>query len=243
MSEKASRVPPWLAPVASGAVGGTGIGVLLAVGLGMAAPFAVGVGSVVGAGIALLGAPMGPSLIEGPAREPTSVTGMLGEATASAARMDEAMRRLASRPLWAGTTLDEDIASQIGRIRTLAATPALQRRPGVDGDVRMLYVLATDYLPTIVNLAIENDRMHVSFTGRHSREDVEANIRGLDEQTGVLGEVLDRIESDIVRGTTQDVEQHAAFLRSRFAETGSSSVLDLSTPFNPTSPPPPKESL
>ena len=97
----------------------------------------------------------------------------------------------------------------------------------------MLHVLATDYLPTIVNLAIENDRMHSTFSGRAARAEVERNVRSLEQQATVLGEALERIEADVVRGTTKSVVEHAAFLQLRFEELGTESVLDLDQPLRP----------
>lgn len=202
----------------------------LVFGLGFAPIVAGVVGVAIGGGAGLLFAPLAatPITLDGPT--PTTVAGMLDQSARSAEAMAQTMRRLTSRPLWDGSPLDERLAHMLHGIRTLAATPALRSRTSIDGDVHMLHVIATDYLPTIVNLAVENDRMHSTFSGRSSRAQVEQNIRGLEEQAGILGENLDQIETDVVKGATRSIQEHEAFLRSRFERFGSDSVLDLSTP-------------
>lgn len=198
--------------------------------LGFAPPVGGALALALGAGAGLLASPMPPKPLELGGPPPSSVNGMLDQARQSADQMSATMKRLTSRSLWEGSPLDERLAHMLDGIRTLAATPALRSRTSVDGDIQMLWALATDYLPTIVNLAIENDRMHSTFSGRSSRAQVEQNIRGLEQQAGILAETLDRIETDVVRGTTQSIAEHDAFLRSRFEQFGGDSVLDLSKP-------------
>ena len=224
----------WVAPVAVG----SGVGVAAAAAttllLGFFPPLGIALGALVGLGAGMLMSPMAPALlaVSGDAPTPTTVQGSLDAVLASVQAMDGTMRRLESRPLWTGTQLDERIGQMLFAIRNLANTPALRQRSSVDGDVNMLYMLATDYLPTIVNLAIENDRMHVTFSGSTSRSEVEHNVRSLEEQVGILGEVVDHIETNVVRGTSQSVEEHAEFLQMRFAQAGTPSVLDLNTPIS-----------
>lgn len=222
----------WLGSLAVG--GGVGVATAAATTLllGFFPPLGIAVGALVGLGAGMLMSPMAPALlaVSGDAPTPTTVQGSLDAVLGSVQAMDGTMRRLESRPLWSGTNLDERIAKLLFAIRNLANTPALRQRASVDGDVNMLYTLATDYLPTIVNLAIENDRMHVTFSGTGSRSEVEQNVRALEEQVGILGEVVDHIEMNVVRGTSQSVEEHAEFLQMRFAQSGTASVLDLNTP-------------
>lgn len=210
----------------------------LVFGLGFA-PIAGGlIGLALGGGAGLMFSPLAPKPLQLDGPSPTTVSGMLDQAAQSADALEHTMRRLTSRPLWDGSPLDERIAHMLGAIRTLAATPALRGRTSIDGDVHMLHVISTDYLPTIVNLAIENDRMHSTFSGRSSRAQVEQNIRVLEDQAGTLGEALDRIETDVVKGATRSIREHEAFLRSRFERFGADSVLDLSKPIDaPTAEP------
>lgn len=219
---------------------GVGAGVALAAGAGLVfglgfAPIVGGViALVLGGGAGLMLSPLAPKPLRLDGPPPTTVTGLLDQSDQSAAVMWDTMRRLTSRPLWDGSPLDERIAHMLDSIRTLSATPALRSRGSIDGDVQMLHVIATDYLPTIVNLAIENDRMHSTFSGRSSRAQVEQNIRGLEEQASILAEGLDQIETDVVKGATRSIREHEAFLRSRFERFGSDSVLDLSKPMTQT---------
>lgn len=193
-------------------------------------PFGLGIGLAVGAGVGLLLAPMAPAKLEILSVTPVTVEDSLAAVMTKVSAMDGAMRRLQSRPLWASSGVDERIRQLLGRLRSLSSLEEIRQRKQVDGDVHMLYVLGTDYLPTIVNHAIENDRMHSSFSGAGSRAQVEQNVASLDDQLVVLGEVLDHIESDIVRGKTQSIQEHAAFLKMRFEQSGTNSVLDLRQP-------------
>lgn len=222
----------WLAPTVTGALVGVGTAAATVLLLGFAPPVGIALGAALGAGAGMLFTPMAPKMLEigSTGVAPTTVPETLQAVLTSANAMENTLRRLESRPLWSGTHLDEKLADLIRGVRTLATTPALQQRTQIDGDVHMLHVLATDYLPTIVNLAIENDRMHTSFSGRASRAQVEKNVVALEEQAGILGEALDRIETDVVRGTTQSVYEHAAFLQLRFEQASTASVLDLDQP-------------
>lgn len=207
----------------------------LVLGLGFAPVVGMAIGAALGVGAGLMCTPLAPKplVLGGP--PPVTVNGMLDEAAQSAEQMGQTMRRLTSRPLWDGSPLDERIGQMLQGISTLAANPTLRGRQGIDGDIQMLWSLATDYMPTIVNLAIENDKMHSTFSGRSSKAQVEQSIRSLEHQAGILGEALDRIETDVVKGTTRSIAEHDAFLRSRFEQFGGDSVLDLSKP-SPTGP-------
>ncbi|MDJ1370613.1 YtxH domain-containing protein [Gulosibacter molinativorax] len=198
--------------------------------LGIVWPLGVGIGAAVGVGAGLLLAPTAPSKLEIVHATPVTVEDSLNAVLDSVTAMSNTMRRLQSRPLWANSGVDERINQLLGRVRSLAMLPELRSRKQVDGDVHMLYVIGTDYLPTVVNHAIENDRMHSSFSGASSRAQVEQNVQSLDDQLGVLSEVLDRIENDIARGKTQSIQEHAAFLKMRFEQSGTTSVLDLQQP-------------
>lgn len=209
--------------------------------LGVFWPFGLGIGLAVGAGVALLMAPTAPAKLEIVSVAPVTVSDSLDAVTSRVSAMEGAMRRLQSRPLWAGTGVDERIGQLLGRLRSLSSLEEIQRRKQVDGDIHMLYVLGTDYLPTIVNHAIENDRMHSSFSGARSRAQVEQNVAALDGQLQVLDEVLDHIENDIVKGKTQSIQEHAAFLKMRFEQSGTNSVLDLRQPLESNDRPPTSE--
>lgn len=225
----------WIAPTAVGGVLGVGTAIASIGLLSLTPPLGLLVGAAVGAGSALMFAPLAPKQLKIDGSQPTTVAESLSRVTASADQLDLAMRRLESRPLWTGSHLDEKLAQLIHGARTLAKVPALRERQIIDGEVQMLHVLATDYLPTIVNLAIENDRMHSTFSGDRSRRQVEANIAELEPQADILREALDRIETDVVRGTTHSVHEHAEFLQSRFRQAGTDSVLNLDKPFQPDS--------
>lgn len=214
---------------------GTAVAATLGIwlGLGVIVPIAGALGLAVGAGAGLMTLPGAARKLTKLEIEPTTTAGLLQASASSADDMAKQMSRLTSRQLWAGSSVDERIGEMLGGIRTLAATPALSSRERSDGDVQTLYLLATDYLPTLVNLAIENDRMHAQFRGSGSRDEVVRNVAALDEQAGILGEALERIETDVVQGVSRDAAQHAEFLASRFASANTPSILDLSTP--PTS--------
>lgn len=196
--------------------------------LGVALLIAVVLGAVIGVGLGLMTLPGAAQKIRPVAVEPTTTEGFLGASRESADDMATQMARLTSRALWSSSGLDERIVEMIGTIRTLAAIPALHDRERSDGDVQTLYRIATDYLPTLVNLAIENDRMHASFRGARSRDRVVGNVAALDEQSAILGEALEQIETDVAQGVSRDAAQHAAFLQSRFAAARTPAILDLS---------------
>ncbi|MBO1902217.1 hypothetical protein J4H92_09690 [Leucobacter weissii] len=202
----------------------------LALGLQLALPLALPIAAVVGVGVGLLAAPARPSELVRLGVMPTTTAQALDAAAESAAATARAVGRLRGRPVWGTTGLDGELLALGSDIEGLAGQPALRSRSQTDGDVQTLFTLATDYLPTIVNLAIENDRMHASFSGGRPRAEIARNVEGLQAQTRVLGEVLERIESDVVRGVSRDAEQHAEFLRMRFAQTGAPELLDLSVP-------------
>lgn len=219
---------------------GLGVAVGIGVGgftwaLGFFPVVSVALGLVMGIGAALVLAPLAPKLLKVTAGSPPppTVQGSLDRVIDSVKAMEGAMGRLESSRLWDNTDLDERIGLLLGSLRNLAEAPSLRKRETLDGDVNMLYTLGTDYLPTIVNLVIENDRMHASFTGSGSRAEVQQNVQSLRDQVVILAEVADHIETNIVRGTSQSVEEHAAFLQMRFAQAGTNSVLDLSTPMQP----------
>lgn len=233
-NSKMQKSPQWAVPAAVGGVVGIGSALALILLLGFSIPVAVGVGLPLGAGVALIFTPLSPKPIEIAARvAPTTVEESLSEVARSTDQLDLALSRLESRPLWNNSALDEKLRHLINGTRSLSQMPELRNRAVMDGAIQMLYTLATDYLPTIVNLAIENDRMHTTFSGQKSRKQVEQNIAELEPQADVLGEVLDRIETDIVRGTTHSVHEHAEFLKARFQEVGAESVLNLNNPMPP----------
>lgn len=210
----------------------------LVLGLQLAPIIAIPIAVVLGLGIGMLVAPLRPAELRLLGVVPTTTGQALDAASASAVEMRRAMRGLEKRPLCGETQLDEELLRQCGAIEALAALPALRERTRIDGDVQTLFTVATEYLPTIVNLAIENDRMHASFTSGRPRAEIAKNVEGLRAQALVLGEVIERIESDVVRGISRDAEQHAEFLRMRFAQTGVPDVLDLSVVAGDSSPRP-----
>ena len=231
---KQSKTQQWVAPAAVGGVVGVGSALATMLLLSFAPPVSVAIGLALGAGSALMFTPLAPKPIEIAGRvAPTTVEESLSEVARSTDQLDLALSRLESRPLWHNSALDEKLHRLVDGTRSLARMPELRDRAVMDGAIQMLYTLATDYLPTIVNLAIENDRMHSTFSGQKSRQQVEQNIAELEPQADVLGEVLDRIETDIVRGTTHSVHEHAEFLKARFQEVGTESVLNLNNPMTP----------
>lgn len=211
-----------------------GAGLIL--GLHIVPLLALPIAAVTGLGIGLLAAPTRPSELARLGIMPTSTGQALDAAAESATAMRKAMRGLSGRQFWGSTQLDEDLLALCGSVEELSGQPALRSRTQTDGDVHTLFTVATDYLPTIVNLAIENDRMYASFRSGKPRAEIQRNIDGLHAQTRVLGEVIERIESDVVRGVSRDAEQHAEFLRMRFAQTGAPDLLDLSVAL-PRTPP------
>ncbi|WP_201521475.1 hypothetical protein [Gulosibacter hominis] len=233
-NSKQSKSQQWVAPAAVGGVVGVGSALATMLLLSFAPPVSVAIGLALGAGSALMFTPLAPKPIAIAGRvAPTTVEESLSEVARSTDQLDLALSRLESRPLWHNSVLDEELHRLVDGTRSLARMPELRDRAVMDGAIQMLYTLATDYLPTIVNLAIENDRMHSTFSGQKSRQQVEQNIAELEPQADVLGEVLDRIETDIVRGTTHSVHEHAEFLKARFQEVGTESVLNLNNPMTP----------
>lgn len=219
-----------LAGVLIGTVAGAAAAVASIFLLGIFWPIGIGIGIAIGTGAGLLLSPTAPSKLEIISVAPVTVADSLLAVTDRVSAMEGAMRRLQSRPLWSNTRVDERINELLGRLRALSSLDEIRQRKQIDGDIQMLYVLGTDYLPTIVNHAIENDRMHSSFSGSGARAQVERNVHDLDDQLGVLSEVLDRVETDIVKGKTQSIQEHAAFLKMRFEQSGTTSVLDLQQP-------------
>lgn len=216
----------WLIGLAAGVVAALVLWLALTVWL----PVALGLGAAIGVGVGLLTLPGAPKPIKKVTIEPTTTQQYLEASAASAHEIERQLSRLTSRSLWAQSHLDERIGEMTAGIRTLAETPSLAARERADGDVQTLYLLSTDYLPTLVNIMIENDRMHASFRGARSRDEVVRNVAALDEQSLILGEALERIESDVVQGVSRDAEQHAAFLASRFEQARTPLILDISRP-------------
>lgn len=223
--------PRWLIPT----LVGLGVGILAAVGsialLSFAPAIGIAVGAALGVGAAMIAAPDRPRHLAITHDRPEDVRRVLKEVQASCDTMESTMHKLRSSPLWSNTDVDDRIVALIRAVRNLTSMPQLTSRERVDGDVQMLHVLGTDYLPTLVNLIIDNDRMHSTFSGTSSRKQVEENVRMLGTQVTVLAEGVDHIETSIVRGTTRSVHEHAAFLQLRFEQLGYKSVLDLDTPF------------
>lgn len=233
MSAK-SQALGWTVGVGGALAAGAG----MILGLSITPIIAVPIAAVVGLGLGLIAAPLRPAELVRLGITPTSTQQALDAAVDSAKAMRKAVRGLSQRAVWGETTLDEELLQMCDAIEALAAQPAIRNRPQIDGDVQTLFTVATDYMPTIVNLAIENDRMHASFSSGRSQAEIRKNIEGLHAQTLVLGEVIEHIESDVVRGITRDAEQHAEFLRTRFQQTGASDLLNLNVSM-PTSPPDP----
>ncbi|MFD0996878.1 hypothetical protein HNR16_002978 [Pseudoclavibacter chungangensis] len=225
----ARRAIPWLIGIG----GALAVAALLWLGLGFGPIVAGVIGVATGAGGALVFSPLAPSHLELGGPPPATVAETLARVEEAVDETERTTARLTNRQLWQSGAFTARVDELLQGMRGLARTTALASRPTVDGDVNMLYLLATDYLPAIVNLAIEHDRMHSAFSGRASRQQVEQNVHGLEQQVAVLGEALDRVETDVVRGSTQSVYEHAAFLELRFGQLDTGSVLDVSRPLPP----------
>ncbi|MFC7455807.1 hypothetical protein ACFQS2_01260 [Brachybacterium sp. GCM10030267] len=191
---------------------------------------ALGVGALVAGGSGALAralrpkpallSPVGPDVPE-TTRE--TLEGIL-EAAARTRERTTALRERASDPA-ARLALDH-IDSLLERIETLVGSETIQARRPYDGDVTMLEGMATRYLPDLVDAAEDTIGFLASFAGAARQEALE-NLGTIDQQLSVLDEGLERIEADIVAGVSRDLDVHAEFLRSRFADQHLNPIIDV----------------
>lgn len=135
-----------------------------------------------------------------------------------------ALRPRASDP--AAALVLDDIDALLGRIDALTATETIQAQRRSAGELTMLEGMATRYLPNLVGAADDTIGFLATFSGG-AREEALANLENIDRQLGVLGEGLERIEKDIVKGVSRDLEVHAEFLRTRFADHHLNPIIDV----------------
>lgn len=118
-----------------------------------------------------------------------------------------------------------DAEALTDRIGALTGSEAIRGRSALDGSLTMLDGIATRYLPDLVEATARNIGFLSTFSG-DARAEALDNLGSVDRQLGVLGEGLERIESDVVAGTSHSLEVHAEFLRSRFADQHLPTIID-----------------
>lgn len=111
------------------------------------------------------------------------------------------------------------------RIETLAQSDVIQGRDPYDGTLAMLDGIATRYLPELMENLDDTIDFINKFSGQ-AQQDALANLSAVSEQLGSLGEALEKVERDIVKGTTHSLDVHAEFLRQRLAQGSTSPIID-----------------
>lgn len=135
---------------------------------------------------------------------------------------------------WQGRTQPEGRAHDVisvaqdltNRIETLAQSEVIQRREPFDGTLGMLDGIATRYLPELMENLDDTIEFINKFSGS-ARQDALNNLDALNEQLGILGEALEKVERDIVKGTTHSLDVHSEFLRTRLKKSSSSPIIDV----------------
>ena len=116
------------------------------------------------------------------------------------------------------------------QLHGIASLPDITSRSHVDGDLLMLHAIATETLPNVVELAVENDRMYPSASAEAKKE-IAALAGGISEQARILSEAVGRIEADVVAGTSRDISQHLEYVRARFSKLGIEDAADFDRAF------------
>jgi uncharacterized membrane protein len=105
------------------------------------------------------------------------------------------------------------------RIDALLGSPAIQSRRASDADVMMLEGMADRYVPDLVDALEDSVGFLAPTTTEAARSRAIENLHSIDEQLGVLGSRLDKLENDTVAGVRRSLDVHSEFLRARFADS------------------------
>lgn len=119
-----------------------------------------------------------------------------------------------------------DVETLLERIDALVGSEQVQSLRPSAGEVTMLEGMATRYVPDLVDSAADIIGFLRTFAGT-AREEALANLTAIDQQLGVLGEGVERIERDVVGGVSHSLEVHAEFLRARFADQHLNPIIDV----------------
>ncbi|MFB9999161.1 hypothetical protein ACFFLC_00160 [Brachybacterium conglomeratum] len=230
--------PSWLVRLGAPAVLGglAGLATLLVVlGAGLGGPV-LALGAAVGIGAVALGG-VGVAVNRprtGSAERPVidaSVAGGTREVLERILEADAATRdRVAQlRPQASAapaTQVLDDVDALLTRIDALVGAEQLQAMRPSAGEVTMLEGIATRYVPDLVDAAADIISFLRTFAGS-AREEALANLASIDRQLDVLGEGVERIESDLVGGVSHSLEVHSEFLRQRFADQHLDPIIDV----------------
>lgn len=222
----------WLTVGVPSVLGGSlGLGSFLVLGIssligggGLLIPLAAGVGvaAVIGGGTGLLLRNRAPQAVrlnrtagEIPAATRATLEKIVKDSRSQRRRLHK-VRRQTSSP--AVKQILHRTETLLMRIDALLGSASLQSRRSSDGDVMALEGMADRYIPDLVD-ALENTVGFLSpSTPEAARDKAIANLESIDQQLDVLSEGIDRIEDDIVSGVTRSLEVHSEFLRHRFAD-------------------------
>lgn len=112
------------------------------------------------------------------------------------------------------------------RIDTMLGSAALQSRRASDTDVMMLEGMADRYVPELVDALEDTVGFLAPTTTEDARSRAIENLHSIDAQLVVLGDRVDRLESDLVTGVTRSLDVHSEFLRARFSDSASDPLID-----------------
>ncbi|MGY5765025.1 hypothetical protein ACXET9_07490 [Brachybacterium sp. DNPG3] len=139
-------------------------------------------------------------------------------------------RVAALRPQAAGvaaaTRVLDDVDKLLTRIDALVGTEQIQGLRPSSGEVTMLEGIAVRYTPELLDAASDVVGFLQTFAGT-ARQEALANLESVDRQLAVLSEGVERIESDVLGGVSRDLEVHAEFLRTRFADQHLNPIIDV----------------
>ena len=211
--------------------GGLGIGSFLLLGVssliggaGLLVPLAAGVGVavVVGGGMGLLLRNRAPQSVrlnrtagEIPAGTRATLEKIVKDSRSQRRRLHR-MRRRAPSPVV--RQILHRTETLLVRIDALLGSTSLQSRRSSDGDVMALEGMTDRYIPELVDALESTTGFLTPTTTDTARDKAVANLESIDEQLTVLSQGIDRIEDDIVSGVTRTLDVHSEFLRTRFAD-------------------------
>lgn len=124
------------------------------------------------------------------------------------------------------TQVLDDVDALLTRIDALVRAEQLQELRPSAGEVSMLEGIATRYVPDLVDAAADIIGFLRTFAGS-AREEALENLASIDRQLDVLGEGVERIESDLVGGVSHSLEVHSEFLRQRFTDQHLDPIIDV----------------
>ncbi|WP_245921103.1 hypothetical protein [Brachybacterium timonense] len=188
-------------------------------GLLVPAAGALGVGAFVTGGLAFLlrnrrpAAPPYRALVDG---MPESTRSVLESAAGSVLQQ---RRRIAaaqhSTPHPAVRPVLDHADVLLARVDALVRSPAVQSRRPYEPDVLLLEGMAERYLPELLGALEENQRYLASTFTPQSQQQALANLGVIEQQLAQLDAGVNRIESDLVQGSTRSLDVQTDFLQQR----------------------------